>query len=44
MTLWQCTPLKRKNDYVGNKLIINVLHASTVWMGFIPVLAATSKN
>ena len=44
MTLWQCTPLKQRNDYVGNILIINVLLASNVCMGFILILLTMSKN
>ena len=31
------------NDYVDNALIINVLHASTVGVGFIPTLPAADK-
>ena len=30
-------------DYVNNTLVINVLHASAVGAGFIPVLPATDK-
>ena len=31
-------------DHVTNTLVINVLHTSTVGMGFIPTLPAAGKN
>ena len=33
MTLWQCNPLKLRNDYVGNILIINGLSCKSPWIG-----------
>ena len=38
------TPLSLQRYYVGNPLTGNVLHASTVGVGFIPILAATDEN